>query len=322
MDGQAGGALARWRDQLEGWVIPPEILAAAPESPWGFPVGLFRSRAHRAESGPPTPSNTEAARHLPAGGSVLDVGAGGGAASLPLAGTAGRLVGVDALPEMVAAFLAAARAAGVDAEGVEGGWQEVAGRVGPADVVVCHHVLYNVADLAPFALALTGHARRRVVAELTDRHPLAGLRPLWRRGRRRRRRPGGGPPGLGAAGPVRLRRLRRAGGVHPPAPVPPGGTRPRGRRGPAGRGHPAGRRRLGERPAAPGDHPVVAGNGHLTRERSMPWTERPGCGSGVRRPRSGTTPSTPSPTTSSTGRSAPPTAASSPTCWSAARPAG
>jgi SAM-dependent methyltransferase len=181
MDGQAGGALARWRDQLDGWVIPPEILAAAPESPWGFPVGLFRSRAHRHGSGGPTPSTTEAARHLPAGGSVLDVGAGAGAASLPLAGTASRLVGVDELPEMLAAFLAAARAAGVDAEGVEGRWPEVAGRVGPADVVVCHHVLYNVADLAPFATALTGHARRRVVCELTDRHPLVGLAPLWRR---------------------------------------------------------------------------------------------------------------------------------------------
>jgi hypothetical protein len=57
----------------------------------------------------------------------------------------------------------------------------VAGRVGPADVVVCHHVLYNVADLAPFAAALTDHARHRVVVELTDRHPLVGLAPLWRR---------------------------------------------------------------------------------------------------------------------------------------------
>ena len=82
---------------------------------------------------------------------------------------------------MVASFLAAAGQRGVPAEAVEGSWPEVAGRVGPADVVVCHHVLYNVADLAPFALALTGHARRRVVAELTDRHPLVGLRPLWRR---------------------------------------------------------------------------------------------------------------------------------------------
>ena len=124
-------------------------------------MGLFRSRARRAGSGPPTPSNLEAARHLPPGGVVLDVGAGGGAASLPLAGVAGRLVAVDESPEMVASFLAAAEAAGVPAEGVEGRWPEVAGRVGPADVVVCHHVLYNVADLAPFAAALTGHARRR-----------------------------------------------------------------------------------------------------------------------------------------------------------------
>jgi hypothetical protein len=90
-------------------------------------------------------------------------------------------VAVDESPEMLASFLAAAEAAGVAAEGVEGRWPEVAGRLGPADVVVCHHVLYNVADLAPFTSALTGHARRRVVAELTDRHPLAGLRPLWRR---------------------------------------------------------------------------------------------------------------------------------------------
>ena len=181
MDGQATGALERWREQLDGWAIPEEILAAAPESPWGFPVGLFRSRARRAGSGPATPSNLEAAHHLPPGGVVLDVGAGGGAASLPLAATAGRLVAVDESPGMVAAFLAAAEAAGVPAQGVEGRWPEVAGRVGPADVVVCHHVLYNVADLAPFVTALTGHARRRVVAELTERHPLAGLRPLWRR---------------------------------------------------------------------------------------------------------------------------------------------
>jgi SAM-dependent methyltransferase len=181
MDDQRDGALARWREQLDGWAIPEEILAAAPESPWGFPVGLFRSRARRAGTRPPTPSDREAARLLPAGGSVLDVGAGGGAASLPLAGTAGRLVAVDESPGMVAAFLAAAEAADVAAEGIEGRWPEVAGRVGPADVVVCHHVLYNVPDLAPFVDALTGHARHRVVVELTDRHPLANLAPLWRR---------------------------------------------------------------------------------------------------------------------------------------------
>jgi SAM-dependent methyltransferase len=174
--------LARWRAQLEAWAIPEEILAAAPESPWGFPVGLFRKRAERAGAGGrQTPSNREAARWLPSGGSVLDVGAGAGAASLPLAGVAGRLVAVDESAAMVEAFLAAAADAGAHAEGVQGRWPEVAAQVGPADVVVCHHVLYNVADLAPFAAALTDHARRRVVVELTDRHPLVGLAPLWRR---------------------------------------------------------------------------------------------------------------------------------------------
>src|ERR671915_619580 len=188
MDGHDPAALDRWRDQLGAWAIPEEILAAAPESPWGFPVGLFRARARRAGDRPATPSNREAARFLPAGGTVLDVGAGGGAASLPLAGVAGRLVAVDESAAMVASFLAAAGQRGVAAEAVEGRWPEVAGRVGPADVVVCHHVLYNVPDLAPFATALTGHARRRVVAELTERHPLVGLGPLWRRV------PGPGPP--------------------------------------------------------------------------------------------------------------------------------
>ena len=67
MDGQATGALERWREQLDGWAIPEEILAAAPESPWEFPVGLFRSRARRAGSRPATPSNLEAARFLPEG---------------------------------------------------------------------------------------------------------------------------------------------------------------------------------------------------------------------------------------------------------------
>jgi SAM-dependent methyltransferase len=174
--------LARWRAQLQAWAIPEEILAAAPESPWGFPVALFRARAERAGTGDRrTPSNREAARWLPPGGDVLDVGAGGGAASLPLAGVAGRAVAVDESAAMVASFLAAAAGAGLQAEGVQGRWPEVAERVGPADVVVCHHVLYNVADLAPFATALTGHARRRVVVELTDRHPLVELAPLWRR---------------------------------------------------------------------------------------------------------------------------------------------
>jgi SAM-dependent methyltransferase len=181
MGEMARTALDRWRTELEAWAIPERILAEAPENPWAFPVGMFRARADQARTRKPTPSNLEALRWLPDGGSVLDVGAGGGAASLPLAGRAGRIVAVDESAGMVDAFLAATAAAGVDAEGVRGRWPDVAGEVEAADVVVCNDVLYNVQDLAPFALALGDHARRRVVVQLTERHPLVPTGQLWRR---------------------------------------------------------------------------------------------------------------------------------------------
>jgi SAM-dependent methyltransferase len=178
---ESGRALDRWRQELEAWAIPDEILERAPESPWGFPVGMFRAKADQARVREPSPSHREALRHLAGGGTVLDVGAGGGAASLPLAAAARRITAVDESKGMTEAFLEAAGAAGVEAAAVVGRWPDVAGQIGPADVVVCNDVLYNVQDLGPFALALTDHARRRVVAQITGAHPLVTTGLLWRR---------------------------------------------------------------------------------------------------------------------------------------------
>jgi hypothetical protein len=49
-----------------------------------------------------------------------------------------------------------------------------------ADVVVRHHVAYNVADIEPFLLALTAHARLAVVLVLPPRHPLSAWNAAWR----------------------------------------------------------------------------------------------------------------------------------------------
>jgi SAM-dependent methyltransferase len=172
----------RWQEDLASWAIPPQILAAAPETPWGCPTGLFARSAEEAVAAlepPPTPSRRRALEALPDGGSVLDVGAGGGAASLPLCPPAAAVTAVDQSAGMLAAFAGLADQQGVTHQEVEGLWPEVAGDVGPADVVVCHHVLYNVGDLVPFVVALTDHARRRVVVEITAEHPQSTLNDLW-----------------------------------------------------------------------------------------------------------------------------------------------
>lgn len=181
LSAEAGPAAAAWRADLERWAIPPEILEAAPESPWGFPVKLFARRADEAEASPPSASARRALEALPQGGGVLDVGCGAGAAALALAGRAGSLVGVDPSAEMLAAFGERAAARGLPLTTLRGGWPDVADRTPVADVAVCHHVFYNVADLGEFALALTAHGRRRVVVELTDRHPLTLESGLWLR---------------------------------------------------------------------------------------------------------------------------------------------
>ncbi|MGA8680129.1 MAG: methyltransferase [Acidimicrobiales bacterium] len=173
-------AASQWKRHLESWAIPEEILRAAPESPWGFPPRLFARAADAALSATEaTPSRTRALEALPPGGSVLDVGAGGGAASLPLAPPAGLLVAVDESAAMLSSFAEGAQERRAHHEEISGRWPDVANHTPSADVVVCHHVLYNVADLPPFLRALTDHARRRVVVELTERHPLSGLAPLW-----------------------------------------------------------------------------------------------------------------------------------------------
>jgi precorrin-6B methylase 2 len=174
-------AAERWRAQLESWSIPDAILEAAPESPYGFPAELFRQRAAGAPDREPTPTARRALHALPEGGVVLDVGVGGGATSLPLAGRASTIVGVDEQSDMLREFETAARSAGVRAETVLGRWPDVETRTTGADVVVCGHVVYNVADLTPFVRALDGHAALRVVLELTDVHPLAWMADLWER---------------------------------------------------------------------------------------------------------------------------------------------
>ncbi len=171
-------AATRWAAELERWAIPEEILAQAPTSPWQHDTAMFvvddtlDQAAHAAEI---------ARSVLPAaGGVVLDVGCGGGRAAMSLVPPAERVVGVDQSPAMLAEFVRAAARVGARSATIEGRWPDVAAETPIADVVVCHHVAYNVADIEPFLLALTAHARLAVVLVLPPHHPLSGWNDAWR----------------------------------------------------------------------------------------------------------------------------------------------
>ncbi len=168
-----------WAAALGEWAIPDEILQQAPADPWIHPPRFFR--VDPATDPTDTPSHRTARRALGGGGTVLDVGVGGGRSCLPLVPRATALVGVDEQQAMLDQFAEACAAAGVPSQGFQGRWPDVADAVPMADVAVSHHVVYNVAAIEPFLVALTAHARRLVVVELPGRHPTSWFNPLWQR---------------------------------------------------------------------------------------------------------------------------------------------
>lgn len=164
-----------WADSLALWAIPAEILDQAQTSPWIHPPELFQV----PEKIEMTISYARALEALPDGGSVLDVGCGGGIAAFALT-AASHVIGVDHQAEMLEMFAANAKNRGLTFEIFEGFWPQVATEVPGADVVVCHHVVYNVADIGPFLKALNAHAKHRVVIEMPTRHPLSNLSGAWK----------------------------------------------------------------------------------------------------------------------------------------------
>jgi len=165
----------KWKKDLEAWAIPPEIINQAEESPWIHPPILFQLPTNIVDSF----SHQMAREALPEQGSVLDIGCGGGIAAFALTGKVKNAIGVDHQPEMLTMFNENAKQRGINSETFEGFWPAVAKQVPSADVVTCHHVVYNVQEIVPFLNALNDHAHKRVVIEMPAKHPLANMDKAW-----------------------------------------------------------------------------------------------------------------------------------------------
>ncbi|MEE8600362.1 class I SAM-dependent methyltransferase [Euzebya tangerina] len=162
-------AAERWTRELAAWEIPPAILQAAPRNPYEFPLAQIASPSGDALASPTGQAVLDVLRP---GETLLDVGCGAGRNTGAFTEQF-RVVGIEPRPAL--AQLASER--GIDVHG--GRWPEVAETVDDAPVVVSHHVMYDVQAPVPFLQAMHRRATRRVVIEVTDRHPWVSVGPLY-----------------------------------------------------------------------------------------------------------------------------------------------
>lgn len=163
-------AAAEWTAQLQAWRIPDHIRAHAPRNPYEFPASVIQqSTVDPLE----TPTGLRISQRLQPGEPLLDVGCGAGRLSAAFA-TDHPVTGVE--PRSGLAATAQERGLTV----IDGRWPDVADTVDHAPVVMCTHVMYDVQQPLAFLHALDRVAGRRVVLEVTSRHPWVDIGPLYR----------------------------------------------------------------------------------------------------------------------------------------------
>ena len=112
-------------------------------------------------------------------GTLLDVGGGAGRFALALALHCRHVTVVEPSESMLQELRETAQQTGVENLGIEeASWEDA--EVDAADVVLCSHVVYGVADIAPFVRKLQAHARDLVLMPMFIGSPQAGISPFWR----------------------------------------------------------------------------------------------------------------------------------------------
>lgn len=119
-------------------------------------------------------------REVQAHHTLLDVGAGGGRLSLPLSLNCRHVAAVE--PSSSMAEVLSQQVSGLSIKNVslvQAKWEDA--EVEAADIVLCSHVLYVVADIERYVRKLESHARQSVLVVLYKSAPQSQTYPLWKR---------------------------------------------------------------------------------------------------------------------------------------------
>jgi SAM-dependent methyltransferase len=111
----------------------------------------------------------------------IDIGAGGGRYTLPVALRAQRVFAVEPSRGMREVLAASARDNGIDnIEVYDERWPSAESKAPVADVAFISQVGYDIAEFAAFSEQMEAHARRLCVSLMFDQAPITDFAPLWK----------------------------------------------------------------------------------------------------------------------------------------------
>ena len=173
------GAIQAWKERVEAHHAQSEaVMAAAAWSDddfWQPYARFFRLDPRRQDD----PVLDVLLSMIEPECSALDVGGGAGRMALPMALKCEHVNVVEPSDSMITQLRESAMESGIDNVSVtQASWEDA--KVAAADVVLCAHVVYGVADIEPFVRKLEAHANSLVVLLAFIESPMNRISRFWK----------------------------------------------------------------------------------------------------------------------------------------------